>query len=198
MTAINSCAIFGGTFDPIHRGHLHLITSVLKTGKFDQLFVVPAGEPNLRITPVASKGDRLRMLELALSDLPTEISHQIRISDIEIVRNGPTYSVDTVKELQLTFNAQWTLIIGSDVLNSLPQWHAFQELCSLVEFLVVKRPGSDVANIPGVRMSTIEIDALDISATKVRTALAAGSDINTFISPRVVEYIKEQGLYARA
>ena len=67
-----------------------------------------------------------------------------------------------------------------------------------MEFLIVKRPGSDVANIPGVRMSTIEIDALDISATTVRTALAAGSDINTFISPRVVEYIKEQGLYARA
>ena len=198
MTAINSCAIFGGTFDPIHRGHLHLITSVLKTGKFDQLFVVPAGEPNLRIAPVASKSDRLRMLELALSDLPKEIFHQIRLSEIEILRNGPTYSVDTVKELQRSFNAKWTLIIGSDVLNSLPQWHAFQELCSLVEFLVVKRPGSDVMKIPGVRMSTIEIDALDISATTVRTALAAGSDINTFISPRVVEYIKEQGLYARA
>ena len=198
MTAINNLAVFGGTFDPIHRGHLHLITSVLKSGKFDQLIVVPAGEPNLRTAPVASKADRLRMLELALSDLPKEISHQIRISDIEILRTGPTYSVDTVKELQRTFNAKWTLIIGSDVLTSLPQWHAFQELCSLVEFLVVKRPGSDVENLPGVRMSTIEIDALDISATQLRAALASRSDISAYVSPRVVEYIKEHGLYVRA
>ena len=198
MTAINNLAVFGGTFDPIHRGHLHLITSVLKSGKFDQLIVVPAGEPNLRTAPVASKADRLRMLELALSDLPKEISHQIRISDIEILRTGPTYSVDTVKELQRTFNAKWTLIIGSDVLTSLPQWHAFQELCSLVEFLVVKRPGSDVENLPGVRMSTIEIDALDISATQLRAALASRSDISEYVSPRVVEYIKEHGLYVRA
>ena len=198
MIAINSFAVFGGTFDPIHRGHLLLITNVLKSGKFDQLFVVPAGEPNLRTAPVASKSDRLKMLELALSDLPQEISHQIRISDIEILRTGPTYSVDTIKELQRTFNAKWTLIIGSDVLNSLPQWHAFEELSSLVEFLVVKRPGSEVASAPGIRMSSIEIDALDISATTVRAALAAGSDVNSFISPRVAEYIKEQGLYARA
>ena len=198
MTAINNLAVFGGTFDPIHRGHLHLITSVLKSGKFDQLIVVPAGEPNLRTAPVASKADRLRMLELALSDLPKEISHQIRISDIEILRTGPTYSVDTVKELQRTFNAKWTLIIGSDVLTSLPQWHAFQELCSLVEFLVVKRPGSDVENLPGVRMSTIEIDAIDISATELRQAIAAGVDVAESISPHVMGYIEEKGLYARA
>ena len=198
MTAINSFAVFGGTFDPIHRGHLLLITRILNSGKFDQLFVVPAGEPNLRTAPVASKVDRLKMLELALSELPQETSHQIRISDIEILRTGPTYSVDTIKELQRTFNATWTLIIGSDVLASLPQWHAFEELCSLVEFLVVKRPGSDVANIPGVRMSTIEIDALDISATQLRAALASHSDISAYVSPRVVDYIKEHGLYARA
>ena len=203
MIAINNFAVFGGTFDPIHRGHLHLISTIVEktiinARTFDELLVIPSGEPWMREAPVASKEDRLEMVELAISELPHEISEHIRVSDIEIARTGPTYAIDTVLDLQADLDAKWTMIIGSDVLASLPKWRSFDELARLVDFLVVKRPGSTIEAIPEVRASTIDIDALDISATELRQAIADGADVDEFISPLVIGYIEEKGLYARA
>jgi len=203
LIAINNFAVFGGTFDPIHRGHLHLISTIVEktiinARTFDELLVIPSGEPWMREVPVASKEDRLEMVELAISELPHEISEHIRVSDIEIARTGPTYAIDTVLDLQADLDAKWTMIVGSDVLESLPKWRSFDELARLVDFLVVKRPGSTIEEIPEVRASTIDIDALDISATELRHAIADGADVDEFISPLVIGYIEEKGLYARA
>jgi nicotinate-nucleotide adenylyltransferase len=152
----------------------------------------------MREAPVASKADRLEMVELAISELPDEISKHVRVSDIEIARTGPTYAIDTVLDLQGELDGKWTMIIGSDVLASLPKWRSYDELAQLVDFLVVKRPGSTIEEIPEVRTTTIDIDALDISATELRQALADGADVDEFISPLVMGYIEEKGLYARA
>jgi nicotinate-nucleotide adenylyltransferase len=203
LIAISNFALFGGTFDPIHRGHLYLISTIVEktiitSRTFDELLVIPSGEPWMREAPVASKADRLEMVELAISELPDEISEHVRVSDIEIARTGPTYAIDTVLDLQGELDGKWTMIIGSDVLESLPQWRSFDELARLVDFLVVKRPGSTVNEIPKARMTTIDIDALDISATELRQALADGADVDEFISPLVMGYIEEKGLYARA
>jgi nicotinate-nucleotide adenylyltransferase len=203
LTAINNFALFGGTFDPIHRGHLHLISTIVEktiitSRTFDELLVIPSGEPWMREAPVASKADRLEMVELAISELPDEISKHVRVSDIEIARTGPTYAIDTVLDLQGELDGKWTMIIGSDVLASLPKWRSYDELAQLVDFLVVKRPGSTIEEIPEVRTTTIDIDALDISATELRQALADGADVDEYISPLVMGYIEEKGLYARA
>jgi nicotinate-nucleotide adenylyltransferase len=152
----------------------------------------------MREAPVASKADRLEMVELAISELPDEISKHVRVSDIEIARTGPTYAIDTVLDLQGELDGKWTMIIGSDVLASLPKWRSYDELAQLVDFLVVKRPGSTIEEIPEVRTTTIDIDALDISATELRQALADGADVDEYISPLVMGYIEEKGLYARA
>jgi nicotinate-nucleotide adenylyltransferase len=203
LIAISNFALFGGTFDPIHRGHLYLISTIVEktiitSRTFDELLVIPSGEPWMREAPVASKADRLEMVELAISELPDEISKHVRVSDIEIARTGPTYAIDTVLDLQGELDGKWTMIIGSDVLASLPKWRSYDELAQLVDFLVVKRPGSTIEEIPEVRTTTIDIDALDISATELRQALADGADVDEYISPLVMGYIEEKGLYARA
>ena len=195
MIAIKRVGIFGGSFDPIHFGHIHLITELSKKANFDQLVVVPSGQPWQK-NPVATKLQRFEMTQIALQDLP------VQVSDIEISREGNSYAIDTVVEVKTAYDScQVIWIAGSDVLPNLKAWHQIEKLAQMVEFLIVKRPNSkvDTAEVPSfIKFTEIEIDALDISATKVRGAIAAQSDTSQLIPAKVAEFIKSKGLYGAA
>ena len=176
--------IYGGTFDPIHNGHLHVIHQLLVKKIVDRLIVIPARDPQLRPSaPAAGAEDRLAMCELAIKELPTDLQGRIEVSAIEINRSGPTYSIDTVEELKrLNPGADMVLIVGTDAFSSLDKWHRAAELKKMVEFVVIDRP-----DFPGT--PTHSIGAIKVSATAVRS----GDSVD--IARSVAGYIKEHGLY---
>ena len=122
MIAIKRVGIFGGTFDPIHFGHVHLISELGQKGYFDELIVVPSGQPWQK-NPVASKFDRLEMTKLALEDLP------VRVSDVEVKRSGNSYAIDTVLDMKHECDpCQIVWIAGSDTVSQLHTWHQIEKL----------------------------------------------------------------------
>lgn len=193
MIKIKNCAIFGGTFDPIHNGHLHLIKSILDLEKFERLVVVPAGDPWQKETEASSK-QRLEMLELAIAGVGVEISN------CELNRVGPSYAIDTVKELRDEFPAeQYTWVLGSDAFAKIETWQKIDELVELVDFLVVVRPGSSSPTPPlKMRFEIIELGALDISATAIRKKIATRQSVEELVPAQVLQYIKANGLYGAA
>jgi len=177
--------IYGGTFDPIHNGHLHVITELITRSLVDHLILIPAGSPWLReSTPLAPGLNRLAMCELALSDLADSIGAHVEVSDVEINRSGPTYTIDTALEIKKSHpKDELVLIVGTDAYAQFDKWHRAQELAKLVEVVVIDRP-----EFPGA--STIDIGALNVSATAVRSG-------HTELVPQsVATYIEENGLYA--
>ena len=179
-------AIYGGTFDPIHRGHLHVIEQVISQGIADRILLIPAGQPLLReAQPIASGAERREMCVQALNDLPSEISKKVEVNPIEVLRSGPSYAIDTVAAVAQTYpDDEILLIVGTDAFAKITQWHRSDELQDKVDFIVIDRP-----EFPGA--PTIDIGALDISATQIR---AGEQDA---LSPHVATYIKEHNLYAR-
>jgi len=179
-------AIYGGTFDPIHLGHLHVITEILKRDIADRILLVPAGQPRLRDQePVAAGSDRRAMCQVALKDLAPEIASRVEVNPIEILRSGPSYSIDTVEAVAQTYPGdEILLILGTDAFSKLEDWHRSKELQDMVDFIVIDRP-----DFPG--SPNFDINALNVSATAVR----AGEIEN--VSPQVAAYIKEHNLYAR-
>lgn len=178
-------AIYGGTFDPIHKGHLHVINQVLLRELADRILLIPAGEPLLRdAQPIASGADRRAMCVQALNDLPSEISNKVEVNPIEVLRSGPSYAVDTVSAVAQTYpDDEILLIIGTDAFAKISHWHRSNELQDMVDFIVIDRP-----EFPGD--ATIDIGALNISATQIRAG-----ELDA-LSPHVATYIKEHNLYA--
>jgi nicotinate-nucleotide adenylyltransferase len=175
--------IYGGTFDPIHVGHLHVIQQVIEKNLVDQLIVIPAGQPLLRTNaPVASAEDRRQMCQLALKDLPAEVAAKIFVNPIEILRTGPSYAIDTVEAIKQTYpEDQIVLIIGQDAAEKLDQWHRIEDLKGLVEFLIIKRPGFSGKGT--------DIGAIDVAATSIRQG------VSTDVSSSVAAFIRENNLY---
>ena len=126
----------------------------------------------------------------------------VEVSDCEVKREGPSYAIDTVREIARDNpGATLTWVIGSDAFATIETWKDFDKLVSLIEFLVIVRPGnaiqrSDVSE--KVKWSVLEIGALEISSTQVRTAIEQGHDFSAFVPAKVAEYIKEKGLYGAA
>ena len=176
--------LYGGTFDPIHNGHLHVITQLLSQNIVDRILLVPAGEPRLRENaPVAPGAARRAMCQLALKDLPPEISTKVEVNPIEILRMGPSYTIDTVEAIKQTYpDDEIVLIVGTDAYEKIDQWHRIEELLAMVTLEVIGRPGSSAA-------IARDIDAIDVSATQVRLHQSDQ------LSPSVANYIKEQNLY---
>ncbi|MBI3430279.1 MAG: nicotinate (nicotinamide) nucleotide adenylyltransferase [Actinobacteria bacterium] len=179
--------LYGGTFDPIHNGHLHVIQQLFTLNIVDELVLVPAGEPWLRSrAPFASGDDRLAMAELAVKELPEIIQSRVTVSDLEVGRTGSTYTIDTVQELEAERpDAKWLLILGSDAYESIEQWHRSGELQELIEIVVVAREGKGM-----------DIQALPISASQVRREIQNNPEEVKDIPESVWTYIKERHLYA--
>mgnify|MGYP000429177118 CR=1 FL=1 len=176
--------IYGETFDPIHLGHLHVITQLIEKKLVDQLLVVPAGEPLLRENaPIATAQQRRSMCQLALADLPAAVASKVQVNPIEVLRMGPSYAIDTVEAVAQNFpDDTIVLVIGQDAAEKLDQWHRIDDLKKLVRFEVIQRPDFPF-NLAR------DIDALAVSATAIRTGQSDA------IPAPVAEYIKEQNLY---
>jgi len=131
---LSRVGIYGGTFDPIHLGHLHVITQLIEKKLVDQLLVVPAGMPLLRENaPIATGQQRRAMCQLALADLPTEVATKVQVSPIEILRTGPSYAIDTVEAVAQNYpDDTIVLVVGQDAAGKLEQWHRIDELRTMV------------------------------------------------------------------
>lgn len=176
--------IYGGTFDPIHNGHLHVIHQLLVKKIVDRVMVIPAGQPQLRTgEPSAAGSDRLEMCRLAIKELPGDLQVRIDVSELEVHRDGPTYSIDTVEAVKaLHPGDDLLLVVGTDTYAQIDKWHRAAELKALVEFVVINRPDH-----PGA--ATHDIGAIKVSATAVRS----GDSVDIPMS--VAQYIKEHHLY---
>jgi nicotinate-nucleotide adenylyltransferase len=155
--------------------------------------IIPAGKPALRDQePTAKAADRLEMCELALDDLPESLQEKVVLLDIEIKRAGATFTVDTLGQLKAFFpHDSFTIIIGSDAALNFDKWKRAADIKRGAEILVVKRPGAAQSAFPEV-----EIDALEISATEIRSLIHGKKAITSVLSPSVAKYINERGLYA--
>lgn len=175
--------IYGGTFDPIHVGHLHVITQLIEKGIVDLLLVVPAGQPLLRSqAPKANAQQRRQMCQLALSDLKPTVASKVQVNPIEVLRMGPSYAIDTVEAVKQNYpNDTIVLVVGQDAYEKIDQWHRIDELRQLVEFVVIARPG--------YQGDGIDIGALDVSATTIREGLSAD------VSSSVAAFMRENSLY---
>ena len=175
--------IYGGTFDPIHNGHLHLIRQLIERKIIDHLILVPASRPLLRDNqPKASGPDRRTMCQLALSTLPDEIASHVEVSPIEILREGPSYAIDTVEAVRATYpNDEIFLIMGADAYSKIDQWHRVDDLHALVSIICINRPG--------FISHGIDIAALDVSSTAIRAGLS------TELPEEVAAFMRENRLY---
>lgn len=195
--------ILGGTFDPIHLGHLILAEEARVQLNLDRVYLVPAGDPphkqHQAVTPVEH---RVRMVELAIAE-----SVHLWVSRVDADRPGPHYSVDTVRLLAAELRTEVTLffLIGLDSLRDLPTWHEAERLLDQCTLAVLPRPGVDVdwpaleRALPGIqkRVMLLEMPAIEIASRNLRTRLQAGSSIH-FQIPQIVEaYLTKHGLYRR-
>ncbi len=190
--------IFGGTFDPIHLGHLHAITQIRKQFNLGELLVVPAGEPWQKSDrKLATARDRLEMCRLAFAGDPT-----VTVSDIEIVREGRTYTIDTVEELNRRIlrggaDRVINLVIGADSLKTLHTWERYEELIAAVHIVVCARPEYPILadQLPFGRFTLIEVAALPISSSTVRERLKSEVSAADLLPDAVWHYIVEHRLY---
>jgi len=194
--------ILGGTFDPVHYGHLAIASEATVSLRLDEVIFVPAGQPWLKEDkPVSAASDRLQMVRLAIAGKPG-----YRLSAMEIERCGASYSTDTVEEIKRRADAadEIYFIIGSDNLIDLPRWYHPEYLISLCRLAAVPRPGYpppdlDALNaaVPGVlgRLIMLDKPQIDISASAIRERVAKGLSISHLVPEAVERYIAEVGLY---
>ncbi len=195
--------ILGGTFDPIHIGHLVLAEESLIRLDLDQIWFIPTGEPWLKASLDITDGfHRLEMTKLATKSNP-----RFLVSSIEIERSGPTYTIDTIKYLQhqLGRDTKICFILGLDTLANFHQWKDPEDIIELCEFAVSNRPGFSNTKILdeqlmrfeniGSRITLVNIPMLDISGTKIREMARNGSSIRYRVPDEVREYIYSEGLY---
>jgi nicotinate-nucleotide adenylyltransferase len=194
--------VFGGTFDPIHLGHLAVARSIQDTLRLDKVIFVPAGQPWLKAgTPVSPVNDRVQMLQLALVR-----RRAFELSTIEADMPGPSYTVDTMESLQrqLGSDADLFFLLGSDALVDIPKWKEPQRLIQLCQLVAFARPGFGLptmealeAAVPRVsqRVVFVEVPQVNIRATDIRRRVAEGRSIQRLVPRAVERYILEHGLY---
>ena len=198
-------AIFGGTFDPIHTGHLKLAEKVIEHDLADEVMFVPAGKPPHKLDkPISAAEHRLEMVKLVLDEY-----HEFSVSDYEIVNQRKTsYTVNTLRALKAAFpERRFRLMMGMDNFHELHTWHKYQEIISDYDLIVFTRPKTKriaMAHITekfGNRFSTklensiIDSVDVDISSTEIRKRVANDEELSGLILPSVAEYIIENGLY---
>lgn len=191
-------AVLGGTFDPIHNGHVSVLQQASQQLKAQQSWLLVAGRPNLRGRPVSSAASRLRMAEAAARE------HGWNVCDIEAQREGLTYTLDTVVELRTKYpHLQFQFVIGADAARQIHEWHGWQELLAQTNFVIINRAG--VESIGSVhatalgfdrKLTTIlEVTSPPVSATDIRDRVRSGMSIDSLVPPPVAQLINELGVY---
>jgi len=190
--------VFGGAFDPPHRMHRVLVEAALDQLQLDRLLVVPTGQAWHKSRPLSDAAHRLAMAHLAFEDLPA-----LRIDTREIERAGPSYTIDTLRELQDEFpDATLFLIIGGDQARALSSWHEWQQVVSLATIAVAQRVPAQVTgtrDLPPAdqrqRFVQLQLPACNTSATDIRQRASRGQSIVPLVSESVARYIVLHRLY---
>lgn len=206
--------IFGGTFDPIHFGHLRTAFELMQELKLTQMRIIPTGSPPHRELPIADAGLRLAMVRAAVADQPGFI-----VDDREARRTGMSYSVDTLDELRQEFpQRSLCLIVGMDAFLSLPNWHRWRDILDLAHVIVAHRPGwkaptmgplgelmvdrgtgavTELHNARAGRIYVHAVTQLEISSTDLRNIITSGRDPRFLVPDAVRDIIIETECYAR-
>jgi nicotinate-nucleotide adenylyltransferase len=187
--------VMGGTFDPIHHGHLVAASEVAAWFDLDQVVFVPTGQPWQKADrQVSPAEDRYLMTVIATASNP-----RFSVSRIDIDRPGPTYTVDTLRDLRRQHgeDVDYYFITGADALAQILTWHDVEESFELANFVGVTRPGVAISldKLPDKRISIVEIPALAISSTECRARVAAGDPIWYLVPDGIVQYIAKGRLY---
>lgn len=195
MDKVARVGVYGGTFDPIHRTHLEIAQAAMRHAQLDKvIFVVAARPPHKRGGVFASAEDRLAMVEALVAQEPG-----MAVSRLELDREGPSYTVDTLRELQAEYpDAALYLIVGYDTLLDLPKWRDPQGVFDRARLLVVPRPEASEP-VPAVlegRFEFIPFSESAVSSTEIRERLAAGRGVGESVPPPVAAIIRERELYA--
>jgi len=189
-------AVFGGSFDPVHLGHLLLSELAREQLSLERVVFVPAAQgPHKDVAPRANNEQRLAMLRLAIEDR-TEFT----VDDCELDRGGVSYTIDTVRQLIKRFGEQPCLLIGADNLNELLTWREIETLTKLVTFAYAPRPGSLVLEekpLLNMRVERIAMPLFAVSSTEIRRRAATGRSLRYQVPEAVRSYIMEHGLYQR-
>ena len=195
--------LFGGSFNPIHNGHLHLAKSVRKALRLDQVVLMPAGEaPHKSTAAYAPAVHRLEMCRLAAEKYPW-----MAVSDYEICKNGKSYTVETLRALRGLHPAtDWTLMIGSDMLLTFSTWREWQEIMKMARICAVSREIGDLPElnraadalrleVPDAEIVVLSVRAFPASSTQIRENLQKNADCSCLLPENVVQYIRENRLY---
>jgi nicotinate-nucleotide adenylyltransferase len=189
--------VMGGTFDPIHHGHLVAASEVAHFFSLDEVVFVPTGQPwQKEDRQVSASEDRYLMTVIATASNP-----RFSVSRIDIDRPGPTYTIDTLRDLRAERGetAEFFFITGADALSRMMSWQDVNELFALAHFVGCTRPGHRLtgAGLPEDRVSLVEIPALAISSTDCRERVGAGEPIWYLVPDGIVQYIAKRRLYRR-
>ena len=196
--------ILGGTFDPVHQGHLIVAQAAMDHAALDQVLFIPAGQPRLKqAEPTATVNQRAAMVRLAVDGNP-----EFQVSEMEAHRPGPTYTVDTLVELSSTLASGTDLffILGLDVLAQLDHWKDPERVLELCSLLVLERPGEEAFDWPGFynripssesKIQMVAAPMVDVSATELRRMAAAGESLAGQVPDAVARYIQDHGLYLK-
>jgi nicotinate-nucleotide adenylyltransferase len=186
--------LLGGMFDPIHIGHLRAAEIVREALALDEVVFMPAGSPPHRSQPAASGLDRYAMVALATAGERAFVP-----SDLEIRREGPSYTVETVAALrERRPGVEVVLIVGSDNLPMIAEWREPERLLQMCTVAVVARPGSPPAPadaLPPARLERVEGTALPVASRDLRERVRAGKSVRHLVPPAVADYIDKRGLY---
>ena len=186
--------LFGGTFDPPHNAHVALAHAALEALRLDALRWIPAGQPWQKSRTITAAPDREAMVRLAIAGEP-----RFELDRCELARDGPSYTIDTVRALHAQHPAAALfLIIGADQYAGLHTWHGWQELLALVTLAVANRPGPHPGPDPQVQRfphRAVPLPMLDISATEIRARVSQGLPIDSMVPPPVARYIDLHQLY---
>ena len=202
----NRTIIFGGSFDPIHLGHLIMVQSVAEKVQSSKIMLIPTCANPLKNPPIATNRQRLEMLELAVQG-----DEKFEICDIELNRKPPSYSYNTIVELESAFDSKPALIVGADMIIDLHRWYRVDDLLDICDLIIACRPPADIAtmkkmlseksgqlklaHIEQISNSIIQTPMIDISSTLIRDRVKQGLSIDFLVPSKVAEYIKTQQIY---
>jgi nicotinate-nucleotide adenylyltransferase len=187
--------MFGGAFDPPHRAHVALARAAIAQLSLDRLFIFPTGDAWHKARALTPAGHRLAMARLAFAGVQGAV-----VDDLELRRTGPTYSLDTLRELQARFPAALLhLLMGEDQAAGFTRWHGWQEIVRMAVLCVAGRgDGAGVEALralPGARLQILQLPQMPESATEIRARLTAGQEIAELVEPAVASYIESHSLY---
>lgn len=191
---------FGGSFNPIHGGHLMVARAVAEAKGVDRIVLMPSAQPPHKPNPADLAGSRAR---LRMCQIVAECDPLFEVCDFEILREGPSYTLDTARQLKNTGWAEVAWLIGADMVQILPQWHRPVELLREVKFFIAQRPGYEIdwAGLPGefqsLRENVVAAPLMEISASQIRQRVKSGHSIRYMVPPEVERYIFDQKLYEK-